>query len=311
MDIKGKTKDNLNARRDLKIICNCPELELDERRSNLIPKAVYTLSKEQKRRIFEWIRGLKDARIQVSIFNYPGWVCGASKKIWVSGPERHIIETYILTNCEVIPERTVPAPPFCKDPIIDRLVSTEFKDWFKQCIHPELKYKDNELLKCHYWGPKAEVTLVSSYFVNGYNFQIEHHNHGKLAMNYGVCVKSSSYTDNDNDFYGIIEEIIQLTYPLIPNLHIVLFKCRWRIVDESKWIEIAYQPEEVIPALEVATDNQLYDLHDSTDLQIVVDLSIAHQQVVGISWTGASQTDDEDEDNFEDYETDDDDYEAT
>ncbi|KAL0282100.1 UNVERIFIED_CONTAM: hypothetical protein Sangu_2971600 [Sesamum angustifolium] len=46
-------------------------------------------------------------------------------------------------------------------------------------------------------------------------------------MNCGICVKSSSYTDEKNDFYGIIEEIIQLTYPLILNLHIVLFKSRW------------------------------------------------------------------------------------
>ncbi|KAL0347771.1 UNVERIFIED_CONTAM: hypothetical protein Scaly_1793100 [Sesamum calycinum] len=39
MDIKGKTKDNMNARRDLKIICNRPELELDECRPNVMPKA--------------------------------------------------------------------------------------------------------------------------------------------------------------------------------------------------------------------------------------------------------------------------------
>ncbi|KAL0434385.1 UNVERIFIED_CONTAM: hypothetical protein Slati_2772800 [Sesamum latifolium] len=39
MDIKGKTKDNLNARKDLKNICNRPELEVDERRPNAMPKA--------------------------------------------------------------------------------------------------------------------------------------------------------------------------------------------------------------------------------------------------------------------------------
>ncbi|KAL0448967.1 UNVERIFIED_CONTAM: hypothetical protein Slati_1453100 [Sesamum latifolium] len=50
MDIKEKTKDNLNARRDLKSICNHPELELDERRPNVMPKAAYTLLKEQKMR---------------------------------------------------------------------------------------------------------------------------------------------------------------------------------------------------------------------------------------------------------------------
>ncbi|KAL0434544.1 UNVERIFIED_CONTAM: hypothetical protein Slati_2788700 [Sesamum latifolium] len=51
MDIKEKTKDNLNARLDLKSICNRSELELDERRPNIMPKAAYTLSKEQKRRV--------------------------------------------------------------------------------------------------------------------------------------------------------------------------------------------------------------------------------------------------------------------
>ncbi|KAL0346362.1 UNVERIFIED_CONTAM: hypothetical protein Scaly_1652200 [Sesamum calycinum] len=35
-DIKGKTKDNMNARRDLKIICNRLELELDKHRSFLM-----------------------------------------------------------------------------------------------------------------------------------------------------------------------------------------------------------------------------------------------------------------------------------
>ncbi|KAL0406569.1 UNVERIFIED_CONTAM: hypothetical protein Slati_3970800 [Sesamum latifolium] len=49
-DIKGKTKDNLNARKDLKNICNRPKLEVDERRPNAMPKTAYTLIKEQKKR---------------------------------------------------------------------------------------------------------------------------------------------------------------------------------------------------------------------------------------------------------------------
>ncbi|KAL0387631.1 UNVERIFIED_CONTAM: hypothetical protein Sradi_2644900 [Sesamum radiatum] len=165
MDIKGKTKDNVNASRDLKIICNRPELELDERKPNVMPKVVYTLRKEQK-----------------------------MKKL------------IPITFCEMLPEHVWSA-------------LTE--------VHPELNYTDKELLKCHYWGPSAEVTSLPAYFVNGYNFQTERHNTGMSTMNCGVCVKSSSYTDEENDFYGIIEEIIQLTYTLIPNLHIMLFKCHW------------------------------------------------------------------------------------
>ncbi|KAK4406487.1 hypothetical protein Sango_0655200 [Sesamum angolense] len=53
MDIKEKTKDNMNAHRNLKIIHNRPELELDERRPTVMPKAVHTLAKEQKRRVWE------------------------------------------------------------------------------------------------------------------------------------------------------------------------------------------------------------------------------------------------------------------
>ncbi|KAL2231198.1 UNVERIFIED_CONTAM: hypothetical protein Sindi_1714200 [Sesamum indicum] len=151
----------------------------------------------------------------------------------------------------------------------------------------------------------------------------------KSTMNCVVCVKSSSYTDENNDFYGIIEEIIQLAYPLIPNLHIVMFKYRWvnpirgmkvyscyhlvdvnfkkgyqkdepfilaqqavqvycteypsmkrdkadwmvvcktkvrRVVDESKWTEIAYHPEELVSVPEVAMDNQSYELRDPNGL---------------------------------------------
>ncbi|KAL0290145.1 UNVERIFIED_CONTAM: hypothetical protein Scaly_2680900 [Sesamum calycinum] len=59
MDIKEKMKDNINAHRNLKIICNRPELELVERRPKVMPKAVYTLGEEQKRRVCEWILSLK------------------------------------------------------------------------------------------------------------------------------------------------------------------------------------------------------------------------------------------------------------
>ncbi|KAL0297769.1 UNVERIFIED_CONTAM: hypothetical protein Sradi_6829000 [Sesamum radiatum] len=230
----------------------------------------------------------------------------------------------ILTNCKVVTpyyetylnklyQHHHPA-----DPIIDRLVSTEFKDWFKWRVHSELNFTDKELLKCHYWGPSAEVTFFHAYFVNGYNFPIERHNTGKSTMNCGVFVKSSSYADEENDFYGIIEEIIQLTYPLIPNLHIVLFKYRWvdpvrgikdrRVVDDSKWIEtVADQPEEVAVPIMVI-DNQSHDLCDPNSVQVVL-------EAAGTSWRQLHENNeeniDEDEDNGGNDDIDDEEYEAT
>ncbi|KAL0355354.1 UNVERIFIED_CONTAM: hypothetical protein Sradi_3982300 [Sesamum radiatum] len=258
MDIKGKTKDNLNARKDLKIICNRPELEVDERRPNVMPKAVYTLTREQKRRICEWITYLK--------------------------------------------------------------------------------------------------------FSDGY------------ASNLARCVDmkelSSSYKDTNNDFYGILEEVIQLDYPLIPNMQIVLFKCHWvdpvrgikvhpcyhlvdvnfkkvyqknepfilaqqavqvyyteypsmkrdkvdwmvvckikvkRDVDNSCWTEVAFQEDEAIPTPQVLTDDHNYALHDLNGIQLVVDLN---QQGTSMSRAANGESGDElDEDSFDkDYETELDNY---
>ncbi|KAL0401538.1 UNVERIFIED_CONTAM: hypothetical protein Slati_4183700 [Sesamum latifolium] len=59
MDIKKKIKDNLNAWKDLEIICNHLELEVDECRINVMLKVVYTLTKDQKRKICECVRCLR------------------------------------------------------------------------------------------------------------------------------------------------------------------------------------------------------------------------------------------------------------
>jgi predicted amino acid-binding ACT domain protein len=61
MDIKGKTKDNVNARRDLKLYCNRKDLEVHEQSNGKIikPKANYTFTLEQKRAICEWVKCLK------------------------------------------------------------------------------------------------------------------------------------------------------------------------------------------------------------------------------------------------------------
>lgn len=59
MDDRQKTKDHLNARKDLKLYCNRPELEVDEDFVGVKPKAIYTLTKEQRMKVFEWVKRLK------------------------------------------------------------------------------------------------------------------------------------------------------------------------------------------------------------------------------------------------------------
>ncbi|XP_057445010.1 uncharacterized protein LOC130737272 [Lotus japonicus] len=61
MDIKGKTKDNVKARRDLKEYCRRRELELVENLGGkpLKPKAKFVLSKEQNMAVCKWVSELK------------------------------------------------------------------------------------------------------------------------------------------------------------------------------------------------------------------------------------------------------------
>ena len=45
-------------------------------------------------------------------------------------------------------------------------------------------------------------------------------------MNSGVCVKGSAYNENEIDYYGILEEVIELQF-LGQDNNVFLFKCHW------------------------------------------------------------------------------------
>ncbi|KAL0315015.1 UNVERIFIED_CONTAM: hypothetical protein Scaly_2897200 [Sesamum calycinum] len=135
-------------------------------------------------------------RISRDIFNHPGHPSGALKKRYATGQERYMMEN----------------------------------------VESELQNIEDDLLRSLYWGPKQLVKTWPCYFVNGFNFHTEDHNVSKSTMNCGVFVKSSSYRDTENDFYGMLEEIIELDYPLNDDLHVVLFKCRW--VDPTRGMKV-------------------------------------------------------------------------
>ena len=61
MDIKGKTKDNVKARIDLNKVCHHYELELQHLLNEKVlkSKASYTLTREQKKTVYEWVQDLK------------------------------------------------------------------------------------------------------------------------------------------------------------------------------------------------------------------------------------------------------------
>ena len=61
MDVKGKTKDNDKARKDLSLYCWRPDLELKLQSNGKIlkPKANYTLTNEESKLAYQWIKELR------------------------------------------------------------------------------------------------------------------------------------------------------------------------------------------------------------------------------------------------------------
>jgi hypothetical protein len=60
MDVKGRTKDNANAREDMKTICRRPGLELIRDGDKVKkPKATYVLDPSERKNVCEWIKDLK------------------------------------------------------------------------------------------------------------------------------------------------------------------------------------------------------------------------------------------------------------
>ena len=60
MNVKGKTKDNLNPRKDMFLVCNRPELHVDPDTTSRKPrKASYSLTKTENIIICKWLKTLK------------------------------------------------------------------------------------------------------------------------------------------------------------------------------------------------------------------------------------------------------------
>jgi len=75
-------------------------------------------------------------------------------------------------------------------------------------------------------GPKRKVKCYNGYFVNGYVFHTEEYGHGRKTYNNGVCVKGSTSSELEVDYYGRLEEVIELQYHSEQN-RVFLFKCYW------------------------------------------------------------------------------------
>jgi hypothetical protein len=73
-------------------------------------------------------------------------------------------------------------------------------------------------------SPKRKVKCYNGYFVNGYMFHTKEYGNKRKTNNNGVCVKGSTCSEFEVDYYGKLKEVIESQYHSEHN-RVFLFKC--------------------------------------------------------------------------------------
>ena len=77
------------------------------------------------------------------------------------------------------------------------------------------------------YGPLRKVNTYNGYVVNGYKFHTDSYGSDRATINSGVCIKGINYSTSESDYYGVLQEIIELEYLGLPLKRTVLFNCQW------------------------------------------------------------------------------------
>ncbi|XP_043816100.1 uncharacterized protein LOC122724634 [Manihot esculenta] len=134
----------------------------------------------------------------------------------LSNEEYHAAHLYVLLNCPEI-------DPLIDDQQIERMREHELANWLKDYVGRK------EVDNCIYQiaqGPSQKVQSYKGYFVNGFKFHRYDCSRERKTLNSGVWVKGSCYNEYESDYYGLLNEVLELEYFGERN-KIILFKYEW------------------------------------------------------------------------------------
>nr|GMD76472.1 uncharacterized protein LOC109190933 [Ipomoea batatas] len=170
----------------------------------------------------------------MSIFNRPGRSMGKRKTRYLSAEEYFAAHQYVLLNCEEVQpilrlyENGLRRyNPGCTDQDVDDEIERNFAHWFKEYVHSPVNNVCNQSLIDLACGPIMEVNTYMGYVVNGLKFQTEAYCRRKSTSNYGVSIKGSGLAQLESNFFGTLQEVVEVEYPNVPIKKVVLFKCEW------------------------------------------------------------------------------------
>ncbi|KAA0035796.1 transposase [Cucumis melo var. makuwa] len=210
LDIPGKSKDGLNARRDLVDLKLRPELaSISSEKKIFIPPACYTLTKEEKRCVLKTLSRIKLFPIAIRSV-LPKHVRYAKTRlcIFFNSVCNKVLDAQQLDKLEE-----------------DIVVSTKLEVGNSGVL-------DNLRWIAH--GPHPFVITYSGYAIKGCRYHTKSSEKDRSVQNSGVSLvaktmqASSSKDKNpvigDMSFYGVIQEIWELNYN---TFNVPVFKCDW------------------------------------------------------------------------------------
>ncbi|KAL0373087.1 UNVERIFIED_CONTAM: hypothetical protein Scaly_0990300 [Sesamum calycinum] len=284
-------------------------------RPNVMPKAVYNVAKEQKRRICEWISHLKFSDGYAS--NLP-W-CVDMKELRLHSMKSHDCHVFMqklisIAFCEMLPKPVWSALTKasllfqirCSMTLdvnkVQKLEGPEEMTTFmgKWCVKEEVASgSERHIIETYILG---NCELVMPYYESFLNEHYEHH-HPKdptieelVATQFKEWFKRRVY--QKNELFILAQQVVQIYYMEYPSMKrdkidwMVVCKTKARrVINDSRWTEVAFEEEEAIPTPQVVTDNHSYDLHDPNGIQLVLDLFGANQQGAGTSQTANGESD--------------------
>ncbi|KAL0340049.1 UNVERIFIED_CONTAM: hypothetical protein Sradi_4521700 [Sesamum radiatum] len=101
--------------------------------------------------------------------------------------------------------------PRITDMELDIIRDRDFPQWLLAHIQHTQNEVDDVYRKLAN-GPSRRVSCYKGYFVNGFKFHIVEYGQSKTTTNYGVCVLGSTYSECEVDYYGLLEDVVELEY---------------------------------------------------------------------------------------------------
>ncbi|XP_038687458.1 uncharacterized protein LOC119986835 [Tripterygium wilfordii] len=171
---------------------------------------------------------------RISIFNQPGRLVGPAGRRYLTDREYSAATLYLFLNCDIVQpfinmytNFVRASAPALNDDAIDYQIEIGFASWFRQYVHEPQNGITDDIVRSVARGPLRSVEIWHMCYVNGYKFDTDARSEGKSTINSGVCIRGTDYGQSENDYYGVLKEIVQLELTGLPIKKIVLFNCEW------------------------------------------------------------------------------------